>query len=274
VLKELRAFVVCIMGSFSSFFWSLVTLFIVFFTFSLLFVQLVTGHLQDAQTYDDVLMELYGSVARSMLTLFQAATGGEDWAVAFNTISETGTLAGFCFIIFIAFTQLALINIITGIFVESAMSTLTPDRETLAVEADRKEKANAEELEHLCKLVDADYSGKLTRDQFEDGLTKGRIPLLLTLLGLQTRHVKELFNTMSQAAEDDDGQVDISKFVQVCMHLKGAATNFDMQRLHAEFVSAQQTTQAKLEEQDRRLRDLHRVSHQMSQALHGNLLGY
>jgi len=51
------------------------------------------------------------------------------------------------------------------------------------------------------------------------------------------------FDVMAEA-QNDDGQVRITDFVDGCMLLKGPATNFDLQKLHAEF----KTSQAQLEQ--------------------------
>jgi hypothetical protein len=234
-LQHLRALMICLYGSCASLFWSLVMLCIVYLLFSLFFVQLVSNHLTDAGEHveDSAFLGFYGSVEESMLTLYKASTGGDDWTRAYDVISATGSLGCAVYLMFIAFVQFALINIITGIFVESAMMTLSPDTDTLAQEQSRRESDNAQKLIQLCKNVDADFSGKLTREQFEDGLRRKHIPLLLNLLGLQKHHVLEFFSVMAEAA-NDDGQVAIETFVNGCMLLKGTATNFDLQKLHAE----------------------------------------
>lgn len=240
-LRHLRAFVVCLQGSFASLLWSMVMLFSVYLLFSLFFMQIITEHIVDTGeileggSFD----EFFGSVGTSVLTLYMASTGGDDWKVAYDVIRSTGPVGSFVFLGFVAFVQFALINIITGIFVEAAMQTLSPNAETLALENARKEKDNAKELESLCRSVDADFSGKLTREQFEDGLRRGRIPMLLTLLGLHRHHVLEFFNTMAMI-QDQDGQVDIHAFVTGCMHMKGTATNYDLQMLHLEFRSSRE----------------------------------
>jgi hypothetical protein len=215
-------------------------LFIVYTIFSILFLQMIVSHLEESgEGLEEAgFDELFGSVEKAILTLYMASTGGDDWSAAYHVIASTGVLGSLLYLFFIAFVQFALINIITGIFVESAMMTLSPDDMTLAQEHTRKEKDNAKKLVKLCQNVDHDQSGKLTQDQFEDGLRRKKIPMLLTLLGLQRHHVLEFFQTMAEAA-DDDGQVEITRFVEGCMGLKGAATNFDIQKLHAEFRANQ-----------------------------------
>merc|ERR1712060_164206 len=90
----------------------------------------------------------------------------------------------------------------------------------------------------LCDAVDTDESGKLTRENFDDGLRRKHIPLLLKMMGLQRHHVLEFFNYMAESA-GEGGEVKISTFVHGCMLLKGAATNFDLHKLHADFKAMQ-----------------------------------
>jgi hypothetical protein len=231
-LKHLRAFLICLQGSFMSFFWSLVVLLVVLIIFSLFMVQILAGHVANGGAVSDNLSLMYGTTIASIVTLFRAATGGDDWGLQYEVISETGPMGSVVFFVFIAFTQLALINIITGIFVEAAMQTLRPDKEAIVVEQLRIEKEHIEELERMCNNFDTDGNGMISRQEFEIGLSRGRIPRLLMLLGLSKHHVVEFFSAM-----EEEGEVDISTFVRGCMQLKGAATNFDVQMVHAELRS-------------------------------------
>jgi len=202
-------------------------------------MQVISWHLEE--TGEDIhgdMKDMFPTVARSMLTLFEASTGGEDWAVARRAIWPTGWMGTAVYLTFIAFVQFALINIITGIFVQSAKNALSPDSETLALELLRKEADLAEELATLCRLANVNYSGKLSPNEFQDGLRQGRIPLLLAVLGVERHQVEELFDTMSNAAESDDGHVDISDFVDSCMKLRGGARNYDIQIMRAEWRAA------------------------------------
>jgi hypothetical protein len=237
-LKQLNALLTCLHGSLSGLFWSLLMLFIVYALFSLFLMQIIIGHLEETgdSLEDSNFHALFASVEESVLTLYKASTGGDDWSVAYSVIEETGFWGSATYLSFVAFVQFALINIITGIFVESAMSVLTLNPEMLAMEHNRKELENATKLEQLCIRVDADESGKLTQDEFEDSLRKKQLPMLLTMLGLPQHHVVELFRHM--ALDADDRKVEIGAFVKGCMLLKGAATNFDLHMLQSEFRDA------------------------------------
>ena len=118
---------------------------------------------------------------------------------------------------------------------DAAIESLAPDPESVAQERSLKDKESANNLERFCRAVDPDASGKLTREQFHEGMQKKHIPLLLATLGLRKDHVLELFNGMAETA-DDGGRVAITTFVKGCMLLRGTATNFDMQKLHADLL--------------------------------------
>jgi len=231
--RILRAILVCIQASFVTLLWSVIMLCLVFYVFSLIFVQQAASRLEDIGDRDDpvsiVILDNFKSVQTSMVTLAKAAFGGEDWGVALDVVAECGFMSALFYMLFIAFSQIALINIITGIFVESAMQSLAPNREQLATQLDVEEKGYAKELEMLCISVDADKSGCLTKEQFNNGIKEGRIPLLLHLLGLSRTNVENFFQVLCDASPDN--QVDIKSFVRGCMRLKGAATSFDLQTM-------------------------------------------
>jgi len=237
-MKHLRVLLVCLEGSLMSLFWSMFTLAFTYTLFSLFLMQVITSHLieTDSVLEDTAFYDHFGSVEKSMLTLYKASTGGDNWSLAYEVIRITGRTGSAMFLFFIAFVQFALINIITGIFVESAMSFVKTDPEMLAREVFHKEQEDTQRLERLCRAVDADATGKLTQDQFEQSLQMRHIPTLLKALGLQTHHVMEFFHYL---AEVEGGQVEIGTFVDGCMLLKGGATNFDLQKLQAEFKAMQ-----------------------------------
>jgi len=219
---------------------------VVFYMFSLVFLHIVAIHLGDADLPPDSdekadILLYFGSASRCLLTLWQAVSGGDDWGNPYNAISLTGSWGALLFVAFIIFTSIALLNIITGLFVESAMQSLSPNREKQAREHEREEQENAEELKKLCLAVDYDKTRMLTREQFEDGLRKEKIPRLLMLLGIDKEQATQFFDALAHYNEKErirNGkrrrprkmqEVEVDGFVQGCMRLRGTATSFDLQ---------------------------------------------
>jgi hypothetical protein len=218
-------------------------LFAVYTLFSLFLMQIISGHLQETgEALEDTVFDApFGSVGSSILTLHRAST--DSWPDTYDVINVTGDFGSAVFLFFLVFLQFALMNIITGIFVESAMMTLSPDSEMMAEEHYRQEQENVRKLEQLCGNVDADSSGMLTREEFDTALRRKHIPMILTMLGLNRHHLLEFFTHMSKVS-DYDGQVEISAFVQGCMRLRGAATQFDLLKMKSE-LRVQQARQDK-----------------------------
>ncbi|CAK0862514.1 unnamed protein product, partial [Prorocentrum cordatum] len=117
--RNLRAILLCIQGSFLTLMWSVLMLCVVFYMFSLTFVEQAASLRKDLLGQDlederqariDYLFTNFGDVFRGMLTLAMAALGGEDWGTPYRSIEECGFLAAFCYLMFISFTQIALIK--------------------------------------------------------------------------------------------------------------------------------------------------------------------
>jgi hypothetical protein len=239
---------------------------VVFYLFSLIFVEQAASLLKDLvgqelqeerQLHVDYLISNFGDVFRGMLTLAMAALGGEDWGTPYHNIEECGFLAAACYLLFVAFTQISLINIITGIFVDSAMQNLAPGKEVLARDLQLEKEAHMEELVNLCKEADADTNGKLSKEQFQDGLKRGRIPMLLQLIGLSRHDVERFFDVLSRASPN--GEVAITSFAHGCVRLAGGATSFDLQMLTVDMKGIQKQQAKDFRGMKRRLRRVEQV---------------
>merc|ERR1712086_1056811 len=167
---------------------------------------------------------MYGSVQESMLTLYKAQTGGDDWSLSFNAISNTGWVASTTYLLFVAFMQIALVNIITGIFVDTALQKLAPDREAIALGHQKEKELVAKEMRSLWRELAEIDDGYLSSDDFYEGLRGTKIPCLLDSLGLSVDNATQFFGVLHKNSPED-GKVRISNFVHGCMRLKGSASS-------------------------------------------------
>lgn len=59
-----------------------------------------------------------------MLSMFQAINGGVDWALIFEPLIDNITpWSAVVFTLYIAFSLLAMLNVVTGVFVESVLKS-------------------------------------------------------------------------------------------------------------------------------------------------------
>merc|ERR1712100_271525 len=88
-----------------------------------------------------------------MLYVFQAVTGGEDWAVLYSDL-EMGGVSLQCFLIlYIVFFVIAVWNIVTSVFIEKAFTFAIPDIEALILQKDCMDVKDAEDLNRLFKKL-------------------------------------------------------------------------------------------------------------------------
>merc|ERR1712045_126720 len=139
LFSELRLMLNSIIGSFMNLFWSVAMLFFIFFIFSLVIVQgmanFLAAHGETLEADErSRLILLFGRVEVAMMNLFKSTTGGTDWEVFYDNVISRSAMSAVLYIFFIGFMQVALMNILTGIFVEKAMKLAAPDRDMLALE--------------------------------------------------------------------------------------------------------------------------------------------
>lgn len=262
--QELRLMLNSLVGSMVSLFWSIVMLSLVFLVFALIFVQGATITLMDDNgdlTADDrqLLISRLGSMEKGILALYQTTTGGEDWNLFYRSIQHTGELNCTLFLFFVAFAQFALLNILTGIYVENAMKLAQPDREKLAVSRRKAEITEAGELRRLFKSMDVSKKGCISEEQFMRQLNNANFKARLSLLGLDIKDAELFFKII--ASNFDHHEVAIEAFVSGAMRLKGNASALDLQTLtfgtkliHANQIQFHKDVDKRLEELTRALK--------------------
>lgn len=243
---KLRLILRSIVGSCLSLLWSIITLFFIIYIFSLIFVQGVStwliehgAHLSPEQVQD--ITKAFGSVELTMVNLFKAITGGIDWQEIYDVVKPGGYMHA-VFIFFIAFINIALMNVLTGIFVESAMKMAMPDRESLAIEKQIEEQHDREELAGLFQDMDINGDGRISTAEFTKHLLSeqsGGLKPRLALLGLDIKDTKKFFESMAATC----GGVDELEFVNGCMHLKGVATSLELNHLMVKLQNIAQLQQ-------------------------------
>jgi len=229
---ELRLILNSLLGSFTSLLWSMVMLALIFFMFALVFVQGVTPVLI-SETLDHAreteVRDLFGSVSSAMFTLYQTTFGGNDWGEFYIVIREAGLFYAGLFVFFVAFIQIALMNVLTGVFVDNAMKLAQPDHDALALEMRKTEIVEANKLRHLIQEMDVGNDGKISKTDFTDSMKQNRLRAQLAALGLDIRDTELFFGSIIETSKHE--ALDIEDFTTHCLRLKGMASSIDMQTL-------------------------------------------
>jgi len=231
VFKDLAVIFQSLVNSFTALFWCFVMLAFKMYVFALIFLTGMLNHLQEnGKDINDETMESiisqFGSLPRAMLTLYMSVTGGDDWGNTYAVVELTGLPYQLLFLFFTFFFSFAVFNILTGVFVDKAMTAAQPDLEELLFEQQRQNNRKAAELRELCGLADQDGTGKISRDEFLEMMGKEVVHAYMESIGMQVTQAEMFFDLLSGHGQDE---VDADRFVQGCMNMKGTAKSIDMQ---------------------------------------------
>merc|ERR1739844_852690 len=100
----------------------MILLVLIIYVFGVMFTQAITDYL--ATSDSDAAMahkDYWGSLLASMYTLFAALTNGIAWADAAKPLQDAGDAWIFLFLIYMCFTFMAVLNVVTGVFCHAAI---------------------------------------------------------------------------------------------------------------------------------------------------------
>jgi len=233
-IRPLRLLVFSIAVTLKSLIWSVILLFIIIYLFSILFADANLAHFTSGgHAPPEILTERdlqshFGGVQISMHTLFRAISGGLEWRHASNALdSSIGWGWSQLFTCYIAFCCFAVLNVMTGVFCHSAITSAEQDHEimvqSMVNEQDRIRAAFAD----LFRLMDKDGSGTITIKEFEKGFQVETTSALFEALGLKAEDAWTLFRSLDK---DGDHRIGESEFVQGCINIRGPARQVDLRR--------------------------------------------
>jgi len=159
-LRALRILVLSIMSTLKSLAWALVLLLIIFYIFSAVLTIGVTEYrikmyessstsalssfgkksLEDADKY-------WGTLFRSHYTLFATLTGGTSWGEPIEILWTVGSSYGIVFMIYIAFSFFAVLNVVTGVFCNSAIASAQKDQDAMIQQVEENRRHYADGFE-------------------------------------------------------------------------------------------------------------------------------
>merc|ERR1712050_826768 len=129
------------------------------------------------------------------------------------------------FIVFLTFSLFAVVNIVTGVFVDAAMQANQMDREIVVHEELENKKSYLFNMHQIFDEMDCDNTGFLTLDEFERRLNDERVIAYFNRLKLDVSVARILFEMLDL---DRGGEVTIEEFLTGCYKLQGESRTMDM----------------------------------------------
>jgi len=209
--------------------WTVLLLFVILYLFSVLFTQgsahyFINDYCQENQPCPEdtikntPLHSYFGSIPKSMFTLFKTLTGGESWGDVEKPLEDVSIFWAIFFVAFISFCYLAVLNVVTGIVCTTAIESATEDID-MQVQATLAEKEKySKQLVSLFHNIDIDQSEQLSLDEilFVMKADPWGVATVCDAMEIKVGTAWGLFKIL-----DTDGSmsIELEEFVEDCVYL-------------------------------------------------------
>ncbi|CAE6951294.1 Cacna1c [Symbiodinium natans] len=229
-----RTLISSIIHTLKALFWALILLLMIVYVFAVLFTQAVNAHIYDPEV--TVLstsslensLKYFGSLPETMLSLFMAIANGVSWEEILNPLRAISSAWVFLFLFYVAFTYFAVLNVVTGVFCQSAIDSAQNDHATLVQSMLANKEAHLHEIRALFSKLGATDSGVITYAMFEEKIDSPAVREYFETLGLDVWDAWSFFKLLDL---DGGGAVEIEEFFKGCLRLRGQARAVDIGKI-------------------------------------------
>merc|ERR1719282_1126822 len=220
--RELRLMCFALRGAVKSLLWSSVMLLMVILSFAVVFTEgtlsfCVWNAAMEAK--DTVELRLvFGTLWDSILSLGKSMSGGADWGDIYNSLEPLDWRYKFLFLWFQSFSFIALVNVVTAVFVESTMERSRKDRESVVTDRIQERNQFLDNMRMLFQEFDRGNKGEVSLADLKRHMRQPKVSMYFASLGVAVDQISRLFTLLDR---DSSGLVDEEEFVFGCWHLKG-----------------------------------------------------
>jgi len=224
--RALRILIYSVMNTLRSLFWTVLMLSIILYIFGLLFTQATAQHLQNPDAaYIPRLEDSYGSIARSVFTLFKAISGGVSWEEVVDPLQELSPIWVLFFLMYFSFTYFAVLNVVTGVFCQTAIESASHDQDVAAQAQLAAKQHYVRQLRALFDQINVNNTGTITLGELEQCMEDDKLQAYFATIDLS---VDEAFSLFKLLDHGDTHVLDIDTFVTGCLKLRGQAKSLDI----------------------------------------------
>ncbi|CAJ1420926.1 unnamed protein product [Effrenium voratum] len=228
-VMALRTLISSIIYTLKSLIWAMVLLGLIVYVFAVLFTQAVG----DALLFGEQLPleqrqaseRYFGTLEETMLSLFMCIAGGVSWEEVVRPLKAISTAWVFVFLFYIAFTYFAVLNVVTGVFCQSAIDSAQNDQAMVLQSIQANKQAHIEKIRNLFQAIDTEETGVITYKLLEESITSPVVQTFFEAVGLDVWDAWSFFKLLDL---DAGGAVEIEEFLMGCLRLKGQAKSMDV----------------------------------------------
>uniref|UniRef100_A0A7S0FYH4 EF-hand domain-containing protein n=1 Tax=Pyrodinium bahamense TaxID=73915 RepID=A0A7S0FYH4_9DINO len=198
------------------------------YVFAIIFTQSAVDYMADTEEWDPALDGFWGGLEASMLTLFKSISGGLSWHEVLSPLADISRGLVWLFCGYIFFTYFAVLNVVTGVFCNSAIENAANDPEVVVQSLVARKKEYMKKVTDLFKHLDTEDAGSITLEELETFMSDETLRASFAALEIDTDDAWLLFKLLDT---NKAHVVDIEEFVWGCTRLRGSATAVDMNAL-------------------------------------------
>jgi len=201
-------------------------------------------HTLDVQTIEFITAR-FGTIERSMSTLFLTITGGQDWEDLMQPLLQISEAYRYFYYLYVFFMLFCVLNVITSLFVDSVYRVSSKDPDIIIEQELTKGKDYVADLKDFFEKADIDESGMLSQEEFHTHLQSTEVQAYFNHMELDPGQAETLFNLLDFAHH---GEVGIDDLVEGCWRLKGPAKSLDIAVLQCKSEALSKFVQEQFQE--------------------------
>lgn len=216
LLREMRALISSIANSLKSLGWAVFLLAMVIYSIGLYTTELVAHRRIDGGKLSAQTVEYFGTLESSMLSLIEAIFGGVDWGAIARTLgNDLSPLMLVMFVFYVGFAIMVLMNVVTGVFLESVVKSTQANKDIFLVE-------NAREI---FKNVNGGLKdGKMNFEEFMTKIHTRAMQDFFQGIDVDPEEAKVLFHLLDV---DGSGVLSAEEFLCGSMRLRGPTKSLE-----------------------------------------------
>merc|ERR1719265_787303 len=231
IFRELRFMLATLGSSLKSFAWGVGLIFFFIFVSAATLMEVIILYSRDDVPIGDDVLDEYGSITTSMLTLFKCMSGGADWADKLEPLRLLNQRFTLFFVFYISAMCFGILNVLTGVICQSAHQIGRIDKDLVIQEQMARAELEQSIMTKVFEFADLNEDGMLSEGELNAFLSCPSRAARLHLMDVTEAEARSVFDMLDSSGQ---GKVSLAMFIDTMLRLKGAAKGCDITNIMME----------------------------------------